>query len=313
MAIINLDEVILTIKELKSLELKSVKLEDIKNLLRKISKHVGTVKELQAGQIISRSVVVKENIPIEVSQISFNPNPESCGFGRATYEGISSFYGCISSDVMKSYQASSMEVMTSFEKGLNRQDLVIGKWILQSNQSFIFLGGGKSLFHLNKEGQERHNFLFNHIKNDKENIIALSIIDTFLCDEFSKEVLPENEHEYKISATYAELLKEEGHLGLIFPSVKSNGAGLNITIFSDHVQTGLINLELAAYTTYYWRDMATVNEFTMIAYPENGILKWKDSYNGRISPQMKAYYTGKSDDNSFQRQIEYVDLGLPRN
>lgn len=153
----------------------------------------------------------------------------------------------------------------------------------------------------------RHSFFSENLNQISRNSEIHLLVDSFLSEEFSK-VVPEGESwRYKISATYAEMLREEGHAGLIFPSVGTNGAGLNIVLFPEFVEKGLIQLERAVYGTFYNRYGDYANDFTLGALPVNGKLVWEEIYY-RLPPLMYSYYTGRSDDMSFKKHIPFTDL-----
>jgi|GEM_PF-1582806 len=310
---LDLKETLAAIDRLKAMDLQTVSLKDIKERLQEITRHYGTKKRVRAGSVICRSLLVHDGtaIPTTISQISYNPFLETCKFNRASYENDTAFYGCLSTEIMQSYFTSAMEILPREGERLFSTSVVTGKWILQHDADFLFIGGGDNLIHLCEEGHTRHRFLFEHIRRIPENILSFKAIDTFLCNEFSKKVDDNERWKYKISAVYSQMLREEGHTGVIFPSVRANGAGLNIVIFPYFVDQGLISLERALYGTFYTREEDTINDYSMEAFPKDNTLIWRESYRHLLHPKIKAYYIGKSDDDSFKKYIPMTDLGSP--
>jgi hypothetical protein len=131
-----------------------------------------------------------------------------------------------------------------------------------------------------------------------------------LCREFSKHVEKSNPWEYKISATYCEILKENGEKGIIYPSVKSEGAGLNIVLFPEEVKKGIITFDKALYGTFYNRNGDYNNEYTLGATSNDDVhLQWHEEYY-RLPRDIKDYYIGKSNYNPLEN-ITMLDLGKP--
>lgn len=303
---LNFKNVKQVISQLEQLNLEKVEVAEIRSLLSKLQGHITVSTTLNEGKPIGRSLIFEnEEIPIEVDRVSYNKNPGKI-FGRATCQGTAAFYGCLATEVIENYHNTPLEILPMRKDKIERFHFVTGKWILQNNSSFPFLGG--QLDHLCDAGKFRHQYFSEYIKN-QDNSDCFMLIDNFLCKEFSKEVPEEEPWKYKISATYAEMLKDEGLPGLIFPSVASNGAGLNIVIFPEAVDSGLIKLERAIYGTFYNRYGSYINDFVLEALAVGNKLRWKEVYKS-MPPNVKAYYIGNSDDDSFKKQVIFKDLDI---
>ncbi|HEY4196294.1 MAG TPA: RES family NAD+ phosphorylase [Mucilaginibacter sp.] len=310
----NLDETRNIINCIKSLELNSIgKLEMIEHI-SKLNRHVSVIHKLPAGTIICRSVnnfLEDKRYPKTIQEISYNPDLETSRFNRANWDKESTFYGSISDDIMKSYETSCMEIikLQQSEKQICQETIFVGKWILQKDLDFIFVGGGSKLINITNKTKSRNELLVNYITKYPEDVLSLKMIDSFLCNEFSKTVNENERWNYKASAAYSTFLKNNGHPGLMYPSVQSNGAGLNIAIFPHIIDNGTLKLEYVSASIYYKRGKDIVNEYVMEAYPDGNILRWKEIYHHRLPPKMKAFYTGRSDDDSFKQYIPMRDLG----
>ena len=302
------------INRIKALDLQIVEKDEVLGRISELKRHASIVLRLPADTVICRSVnnfLPEQRYPVTIQEVSYNPDFATCRFNRANWEGDSVFYGSISDDIMMSYHTSGLEIsgLMKNPNPLCSETVFVGKWVLQHDTEFVFVGGGDNLLKKTERTIKRNEALVNHIVKYPENVLSLKLIDSFLCNEFSKNVEDGRRWEYKLSAGYSTLVKGYSWPGILYPSVQSNGAGLNIAIFPQFVDDGLIKLEYIAASIYYKRDKDIVNEYVMEARPDGEKLIWKEIYHHKLPPKMKAYYTGKSDDNSFGKYIPMTDLG----
>lgn len=127
------------LQELRALNLEVVEISEIKSLLWELKSHVSVMKRLNAGKPICRSLIFKNEIPITVERISYNKNPGDY-FGRATYRGKTAFYGSIATNILENYQTTPLEILPVRKDCIERTGVVSGKWVLQEDAWFIFLG-----------------------------------------------------------------------------------------------------------------------------------------------------------------------------
>lgn len=310
---IDVKETFAVLAELKNLDLEKTSQPYIKGLLTRISKHIGVKQRVYRNRFIQRGILLdtepEHYFPTEVQRISYNP--KAATIGRANLEGHPVFYGCIATEQMEAYHCTGVETLPDIKHGFHKHRFVVGNWLLQDDAEFVILGGSPNLSSVCQDGLKRHQVFHRNIGNFKAEMIALYAIDRFICHEFSKEVSNKKPWEYLISATYATLLKEQGENGLIFPSVKAAGAGLNIVLFPEQVDRGLIRFDTALYGTYYRRHHEVCNEYTMKATAEGKNLVWTDAYY-RLHNSIKEYYIGISNYNPL-KNIPFADLGKPVN
>jgi hypothetical protein len=188
---------------------------------------------------------------------------------------------------------------------IDQETFVIGKWVVTNEIPLVNLSG--NLKHNNLATSSRYNSLYDSISKYPENIISLKMIDSYLCSEYVKQVPNKEKWKYKVSAAYADFIKSNHWPGLIYPSLQTDGAGYNIALFPESIYD-YIKFERAALMTYYKRGESLGNEITMEAFPDGDRLRWKEVYKYKMHPTMKRWYTGQSDDNSFEKFINYEEL-----
>jgi len=309
---LDIDEVKLILTELEKLDLKSATKDIIIGILTRLLRHAGVVTRLQAGTVICRTVScnhLKGEYPTKASQISYNPDLIGSSFGRANWAGNSVFYGCISSEFIAANDATYFELLDNLIKNpadIAQELFVVGTWVLQQDLDVITLSGN---FKVETDADKSRNAELTLFLTDyPENREALNLIDRFLCNEFSKEVSRQENWRYKISAAYAEFLKQDNWPGLIYPSYQSQGAGINIMLYSDVVDKRIIQLVSAVGVLHYKRGIRHLNEYTLEAVTDGYDLTWRELNKYKLTDEMRSFITGKSDFDPFEGNVNYIDF-----
>lgn len=323
----NYSETVEAINHLKSLNLKRTSNLEIKDLLRPIISIPLPVVFLEKGNIVIRCR------PVSVCKEKFVPNRTYCTYaefsnpkrkayfkiGRANSEETTVFYGSIETEILNGFGTASFELLptthtedeTLRNLDFSTLDLVAGIWEIQRPMPVVVLGNlSENYINLNQLGHQRTKMIKDFLDNNPENAKVVRLVDKFLGDEFSKEVIRGQEYNYKISANYVDLLQTvKAFRGIIYPSVKSLGAGNNIVFFPKHIRNKNIKLLRGVYSIFYNRDNNCVNEYPMHGAYVNGKIRWEDYFNGKIPTQMRNFYLGRNDDDSFKKYIPMIDLG----
>lgn len=309
----NKSTVIQLIENLKSLNLKNTPSLVIEKQLEPLLEFQLPIIKINKGSIAVRTRIIEKNEAIftKISEISYRTkNVEKIGKGRCNDDGEPVFYCSLETERLKPIQTNILEIFPRFDDETIAPIIqtISGKSQFQCDCYFPFIGGFKNNPNLCNAGHDRFNFLDKLYKEyDSEYIECFKIVDEFLCNEFSKKV--KNEYEYKISATYSKMIHAKDRIGIVYPSVNSNQAGLNIAIYKESVDLGIIQCRMAIYSKFYTRNKNIVNEHLMIANIDKGFLRWYEDYNHKLPPIMKKYFSGESEDDSFLKYIHFEDLG----
>lgn len=305
---IDVHETLNVLNDLKKLDLEHATDNEIKTLLLKLYEHIGTEYRVDPGTYIQRALLLdrepEDFFPKEVSRVSFNSKGSE--LGRANLEGESIFYGCIPSEILEGYMCTGLEILPMSKAGLFQHRFVLGNWIFQQPATFVAIGSTGELPQQITYVRNQKEFFNSKLGMYPASAIALNAINEFITHEFNKVV--EHAWEYRISAIYTQLIKEQGGKGIMYPSVASAGAGINIAIFPEEVMRGLIKFDFLLYGRYYNRNGDYCNEYTGRADSPDGLnLVWKDEYK-RLPRVLKEYYTGITNYNPIGK-ITFTDLG----
>ncbi len=318
------------INKLKSLNLEEVSNEEVKELLRAIIYIPLPVVYLNSGVKIIRCRTISvskdkfEQKRIYCTYAEFS-NPKRKKFyciGRANSEDTTVLYGGIESKVMNGFSTACLELVptSAHEHDAERDldfkvlNLVAGIWIVQRPIPIVILGSlSDDYINLNSVGHERQKIINDFLEKNPQNADIVRLVDEFLGKEFSKDVQKGEEYNYKISANYVDLLQEiKMFKGVIYPSIKSNGAGINIAIFPKNVRNKYIKLVHGVYSIFYNRNNNCINDYPLKGEYVDGKIRWKENFEQYKTPiVMRDYYNGTSNDDSFKKHIPMVDLGQP--
>ncbi|MEN5195541.1 hypothetical protein [Sphingobacterium faecium] len=297
---------------LRSLDLETSSVEEILDLYRSIDRQFFLVNELKKGTRILRARIWDEipNIPTNICELSYNPSPSKY-FGRAHCVGDMIFYGSINPDDLKvrDYFNAPLEVLHINKEEIGRKYFVISSWVLQ--RDIIVASIGTTLPHA-KLFQEKRGRTIKSFKGLDENFRSEALkFDDFICAEFSKVIKDDDlDHYYKFSATYSKFILEHGIDGILYPSVASNGGGINVAIRKELIDSQVLIPEHALYGTFFNRYKEVTQEYSMFAetFGAEGEIRWKESYRDLLNPSIKNYYIGKSDINPLAQRISYTSL-----
>jgi CRISPR/Cas system-associated endoribonuclease Cas2 len=306
--------VIQMVESLKSLNLERTPDCVIEKMLEPLFYFPLVHLEIQKGTIAVRTRIMDSEIFTSLDEISYRTEKtEEIKRGRCNDVGESVFYCSISSSDIKAIETNYLEVLPDFEKNKNSMiQTVSGRWRFQRNMNILVVGGDRNNPNLCRVGKDKFKF-YDSLKNtpsiDAEYIESVELIDSFLSFEFSKRVSEGEEYKYKISAIYSRMLRDIGYLGIIYPSVKAKGAGLNLTLSRAAIDEGYLKCDLAIYSKFSTRERIIGNEHLMLANVDQKTLRWYEEYKYILPPKMKKYYSGESDDDSFMKFIHIQDLG----
>jgi len=187
------------IRELQQIQLVRENHFLIKELLTKLFPAVIRVCEIKANAIVRiNSNTLDEPVFDKVTRISYRPKELNDKYQRASIPCETMFYGIFIDDVNRIHE----KVLSAGFEAIE---------FLRENKS------GEGIITISYWRVEKPLTLFS-VSED------VSIIQSFLANEFSKKVEKNNTEEYMISAIMSELIAEQGiYDGIIYPSIQTNG------------------------------------------------------------------------------------------
>jgi hypothetical protein len=185
----------------------------------------------------------------DFSDLNFKPQEINKYYQRASTPPKTMFYGVLvptnEIEGINPRCIGMLEALPEFRnitlQGIKK--ITYGKWSIVKPLKLLaiipyneFITGNKYLKELNEAYQV---FLSNSSLDIKNN--SISFFD-FLAEEFFKDTIHDHK-EYMISAIYSEIVTNKRFDGIIYPSVRAAGKGLNIAITEE---AALKNIKLSA-------------------------------------------------------------------
>ncbi len=236
------------IRRFKGINLRQIEEENILDLITEIGETPAMLAEYHSGKHIYRARLNDNEHEdfVKIDDLSFKPQKFNKTYQRASTPINTMFYGAIVPENRDGEIISDEKYIGAFEvvkflrdpsKKIGEKTITYGIWRVDSTIST------PSIFNVNvdkikvnwlKEVAENFYKGLEVYPEYKENAILLH---GYLSKEFSKYVPEKVDYQYKISSIYSRRATELGHDGILYPSVKVKGEGLNIALTPDCVAT----------------------------------------------------------------------------
>lgn len=244
------------IEKLNQLNLRDKPLDIVKKYLKQLGKYGLIITTLHQGKRIIRARLNDNYSYTSVSELSYKPQQFNTTFQRASTPSKTMFYGSIIPQVVGDNEPQTARIIVIYElskfvrdtETSGEQEITFSAWDVIEDIELV------SLIHHKKF--ERPTILTQELKEIFEKQIAenpnLKIqsfeISEYLANQFAK--FPITHHtDYLVSAAYSEIVTERFD-GVLYPSVKLAGEGINIAIKPESVKDKLQFISASECTIY---------------------------------------------------------------
>jgi len=282
------------IAALRGLDLRTANIDEIKKQLGLISRGwvtTGYTFHPSPDSLLTRARIC-EKLPEHLSEIGA-PSPEMVStFGRANFPGQSIFY------------ASAGRQMPFFEVAARTGDkIALSVWEIAKPLTLLPIGYTPEVFEQSSSSRE--------VPFQLASILSMPYVHRFLSEHFCRVINNRNSHEYKISATFAQMAYQSTGLhGVLYPSLAMRANGDNMALRRDVISNGTIKLR--------WLEWVEITECHDMRYSiktllhserfEHGRIYWDEIQPVSLQPGEKMRISVKNGRYRFERTDE-----LPRN
>ncbi len=227
-----------TIDKLAALNLTSYPVDEAISLINEIGKFGGVSVTLHKEHRLTRA---RPNGRGEIfrcrDSLSFKPSKYNTTFQRASTPNMTMFYGVLIPENANPNEVRDPRVTCTFEslpwirdkskKGL--QKITYSIWEVIEDIHLIAIVQNRDfsskMLYLNELYEAFNSF----IKNYPEELESTLYVTDFFAKEFSKDV-KEHHCNYILSALFTELVVKMGFDGVLYPSMRLSGDGINVAI-----------------------------------------------------------------------------------
>lgn len=226
--------------DIRNLDWTAYPINEIDNLFSKFGKFPLMVTDYEPGRIIHRARPVKDGeIVNTVKGLSYKPQENNETYQRASTPKLTMLYGAVippeidSEEIDNGRITSAMETVSFLRNSkLNgEQRLLYGKWVVKSKISLITILFTRYRNSRNKWMRDLSEEFYKNISSYSfEEQKKFKQINNFYSVEFSKHVGVNEDYKYLVSSLFSLKCTQNGYDGLVFPSVRTMGLGINVAI-----------------------------------------------------------------------------------
>lgn len=227
------------INKLKTIDLKSYPKDEIKELISGLGRVGLILTTLHDGKRILRARVNEDNKHFNsLSELSYKPQEFNTNYQRASTPQKTMFYGSIVPEILGKTEPDTARITTIYELSdfireidtIGTQKITFSVWEVCDDVELISLIHYKNFerpTELSKKLQRDYTQFINQYPDLQKSSFEIT---QFLGEQFAKPVKSVDDFNYMISAIYSEMVADFGYDGVLYPSVKLAGEGINIAV-----------------------------------------------------------------------------------
>lgn len=230
----NRQEVEQIIQKMKSLDLSRYPQSEIISLFREVGQIPILITTLHPGHKIIRGRINNGDDFSSISSHSYCPSVKNDEYQRASIPHETMFYGSVTSPEEEEPVARISiltEISKIFTEGVDTEKIMYSAWevigdlqLVSIIQSGLYRTPNKQIMELDRRFNEEYNSEVGKVFFD------------FIASEFAKDNTPKD-YDYMISALFSHIISNNGLDGVYYPSVRIDGAGMNVAISPRAVDT----------------------------------------------------------------------------
>lgn len=232
------------IGELKKLDYSKNPYDKTKELLSSLGKFGFIEIILHATNEFIRARPLNDGEEIKVAaDLSYKPQKYNTTYQRASTPNNTMFYaGLVQPEFTPDGFLAMGRLIGMLESMPFMRDktskavkkIAFGKWVNTRDMKLAAIVYDDQFAKRNPKTEFLYDAFNEHVKDVPEYEKSLAVT-SYLASEFAKEVI-KNHLDYMISAVFSEITIEKGFHGVLYPSVRTSGQGLNVAVHPDFVE-----------------------------------------------------------------------------
>ncbi|TRU46261.1 MAG: RES domain-containing protein [Microcystis aeruginosa Ma_QC_Ca_00000000_S207] len=279
------------IEDISSFDLSTYPIREVDESIKQMGKFGCVIVTLHPNKMITRA---RPNYGNDIfqsrSQVSYKPAENNNSYQRASTPNMTMFYGAIIPEKQAAGELTDPRIPLIYEtlpwmrkKTTKRiQKMTFSNWIVTQDIQLVAIVQHKDFYEKGAYLKELADAFNGFIKNHPEELETTLLITEFFAKEFAKDVEENQNHDYLLSAAFTEVVVKMGFDGVLYPSMRIAGKGLNIAITPDATDRSLKLVSGAECTIYKNLDKTTVDN--------ERIIDKIDNEDGFVYQPVEAHY-----------------------
>lgn len=261
----------MTLQKLRQLDLSTYPHQEITDLFKQLGKVGAVVITLHPGRTFVRVRSNNENETFtKKSELAYKPQHLNKAYQRASTPSKTMLYGSMlpvgdTSEDLNARIIGALEGLPWLRDNTSSgvQKVTFSLWEVIKDIQLIGIIQHKDFHNKNSHLKELVEAFNSFMVEHPEFFEQTMLVSDFLAQEYAK--LPiEKDYQYMLSAIYAELVVKHGLHGVYYPSVRTEGRGLNVAIMPE-IADGNIAIRVAGEVMIYKHQDKTIADNLSIA------------------------------------------------
>lgn len=274
------------IQKIGGLDLKTNPLSAVKEYLRKLGKYGVMVTTFHPGKLIVRARVNEDRSFTSISELSYKPQQFNTTYQRASTPKKTMFYGATVPEALASHEPTTARITAIYEvsefvrnpNSMGEQEVTYSAWEVTDDITLVSLIHHRSFGRPTKLAQDLQKDYEKQVGERPEYNVSSQEITNYLAAQFAK---PQRGHhtDYLISAAYSEMVAERFD-GVLYPSVRLQGEGINVAIKPESVKNKLKFIAAVESTIYKNKEAIYIGDNSQSVLLEEGNLVYRKLTDG---------------------------------
>lgn len=264
----------MTLQKLRQLDLSTYPHQEIVGLLKQLGKVGAVVVTLHPGRAFVRVRPNNENeIFTKKSELGYKPQHLNKTYQRASTPNRTMLYGSMlpegdTSNDLNARIIGALEGLPWLRDNISNgvQKVTFSLWEVIKDIHLLGIVQHNDYQNRNPHLKELVEAFNSFMAEHPEFVERTMMVSDFFAQEYAKMPI-EKDYQYMLSAVYAEMVIDSGLHGIYYPSVRTEGRGLNVAIRPEIADQNIVLAVAGEVMIYKYRDKTIADNISIAQVP----------------------------------------------